>query len=327
MVRRKSPVRHTVKSHTRRGKTISSYERGRGKRYQKRSRVVGKDRTPKMLKYVDPISESLEKVGTWELKQADMNPEHPYVSYYRHEEGATITLRRDDEGVGYLVFFGDSIEHFDDFSEAMVFVDRVQRTLPIHYWDRLEHGEDMGTLPLRSDYEIQKFYLDKQIDESFAVDRETKKMMNLPMPQLIHAVEMHDYLRHYFPLKELATEWQETPHFRQRIRDHIEGEYREKMKDIVERKTLITIAHNSPAGRHESYSRLKTFLKKRYPDKHRIKTVWHEAVWDHIDQIKLPKSFTSIIKEAVEEGYLKPEEVSMFGTARYGGSPRAVVAR
>ncbi len=39
---RKSPVRHRVKSHTRKGKRIQSFERGKGNKPQRPSRVVRK---------------------------------------------------------------------------------------------------------------------------------------------------------------------------------------------------------------------------------------------------------------------------------------------
>lgn len=38
---RKSPIQHTVKSHTRRGKQIQSFERGKGRRSQRSRKVVG----------------------------------------------------------------------------------------------------------------------------------------------------------------------------------------------------------------------------------------------------------------------------------------------
>ena len=178
----------------------------------------------------------------------------------------------------------------------------------------------MSSLPMASDKKIMRIFRKDFIEKSLAVDKRTESMVNTPnMNKLILAVEMHDYLRHYSPLKELATRWQKTPEYREDVKEYLEKQYRGELNNIIKRKTLITIAHKSSAVKHKSYDNLERFLKDRYAGKYRKKTVWHEAVWDNIDEVMLPKSLSLIVREAKEAGYLTDEDISRIGTSTYGG--------
>jgi len=318
MVKRKTPIRHKVRSHIREGKKVRSFERGKGSRPKQPKRVVGRDASSKILKYTDPISKNLEKAGTWELKHADMNPEDPHISYYRVEDRVYVALRKDKRG-RYIVEYRQGLKRFDNFNDAMIYLDRVQRALPIQYWDKLKYGSSMYDLPNSSDDMIQEFFLHQKLQELAAIDPETKYLITLPMKQLIFQVEMHDYLRHYLPLKYFATKWQETPEYRQSTRKLIERRYREELSKIVEKQTQITVARRSSLGRHGAYRRIKKYLKKKYPDEYRIETVWHTSLHDNIDEIQLPKSLSLILKEVVEQGIISIKDIESLEISRYGG--------
>lgn len=67
-MKRKTPIRHTVKSHTRQSKWVKSYQRGRGTYPRKSSRVVGRPSPPDVL-------EGIEKC---EAYRPSFQPDFPY---------------------------------------------------------------------------------------------------------------------------------------------------------------------------------------------------------------------------------------------------------
>lgn len=76
MVKRKSPVQHTVKQHKRDGKTIKSFERGKGKRISKKKRVVGGGRSQTQN---IPRVVSSKIPEEWEATRNHFLQEHSYL--------------------------------------------------------------------------------------------------------------------------------------------------------------------------------------------------------------------------------------------------------